>query len=172
MPVNVEVKARVRDRALIEARALRLAGCEPQVLSQVDTFFPVSRGRLKLREENGRAVLISYLRADQASLRTSTYAKTPIPEPDLLEAMLAGTLGETQVVRKLRHLYRVGNSRVHLDRVEGLGDFVEIETEVERAGSPEQAAGETRALLRELGIGPEDLVADAYVDLLEAGEPG
>lgn len=170
LPANVEIKARVTDRGRLETALRELSGADPVVLEQTDTFFPVGHGRLKLRQENGRAGLIAYRRADAAGPRISTYAVTPVPEPGILAAMLADALGGRQVVRKVRHLYHVGNSRVHLDRVEGLGDYLEIETEVERAGSDAAADAEARALIAALGVRPENLEARAYTDLLrEAG---
>ncbi len=73
-------------------------------------------------------------------------------------------------MRKERRLYRVGQTRVHLDRVEGLGDFVELEVVLRPGQAAEEGAGIGRALLARLGIEPHQVVAEAYHDLLRARE--
>jgi predicted adenylyl cyclase CyaB len=167
MPTNIELKARVSDAPRLRAVVAALVG-SPQSLEQHDTFFRVPRGRLKLRETELGAELIRYDREDAAGLRSSEYEVVAVPDPVGLRRVLSAALGMRGEVRKRREVYLAGQTRIHLDRVEGLGDFVELEV-VLRPGQP-SAEGEAIAadLARRLGVEPADMVAGAYIDLLEA----
>ena len=164
---NIEIKARVSDLQAVEARAKRIADSGPTVILQEDTFFPCGEGRLKLRKfDDDSGELIAYSRPDAEGPKESQYAISPTADPDGLRDLLAASLGVRGVVRKRRVLYRVGRTRVHLDRVEGLGDFVEIEVVLDPGEEEENGTREARALLEILGI--EELVRGAYIDLLLA----
>src|SRR4051812_8863814 len=167
MPANVEIKARLRDAAALHARAAALADGHPVLIRQTDTFFSLPRGRLKLRDfGDGSGELIFYDRPERAGPKVSDYHLTPTNDPIGLREALASALGVAGVVRKTRTLYLVGQTRVHVDAVEGLGDFMELEV-VLRDG---QGAGEGERVAREfmtkLGIADADLVTGAYIDLL------
>ena len=165
---NIEIKARVDDLAAVRERVVPLADEGPTVLEQEDTFFAVSRGRLKLRRFAAapEAELIYYERCDIPGPKESHYRVYRTREADSLVAVLSQACGLTGVVRKRRTLHLIGQTRVHLDEVEGLGDFVELEV-VLRADEDERAGlAVVRKLMAELGIGPEQLVEKAYVDLL------
>src|SRR5437867_2425612 len=127
---NLELKARCPDLEMVRARAERLGAVYVGTLAQRDTFFASARlGRLKLREvTDGPAELIAYRRADLASARSSDYDIYPIADPDRLRDVLMAALGEAGVVEKRRRLYLPERTRIHLDEVRGLGDFVELET--------------------------------------------
>lgn len=172
MARNVEIKARVPDLAAIEARARPLATAPVADLAQDDSFFRCARGRLKLRQfADGSAELIAYERADEAGPKTSTYHRAPVADPDSLRVALAEACGLAGRVRKQRRLVLAGRTRIHLDRVEGLGDFVELEV-VLRDGEPAcDGIDEAEALMTRLGIRPEWLVQGAYLDLLAPGVP-
>jgi predicted adenylyl cyclase CyaB len=168
MPRNVEIKARVRDIEAVQKRAAELSNASAVVLGQEDTFFRVPDGRLKLRVfPDGKGELIAYRRPDTAGPKTSEYFVYPTAHPARLEEVLSRALGVRGVVRKRRFLYLVGSTRIHLDEVEGLGSFLELEV-VLADGQPE-AEGDTiaRRLLAHLGVRDEDRVAGAYIDLLE-----
>ena len=92
----------------------------------------------------------------------------PTPAPDAVREALSRAWGQTGRVRKTRALYRVGRTRVHLDRVEGLGDFLELEVVLDEGEGAERGIAEAEALMAALGIAAADLVAEAYVDLLAA----
>ncbi len=168
MPANIEIKARVRDFAAFEARATALSGGSPQVIPQEDTFFYVRRGRLKLRQLSlEEAQLVYYERPNQQGPKRSHYLIFPTTEPAALKATLSAALGVRGVVRKTRLLYLVGQTRIHLDDVEGLGCFMELEV-VLRPGQSD-AAGQAIAedLMHKLGVAKEDLLEGAYMDMLE-----
>ncbi len=170
MPSNIEVKARVGDPARRRALAERLASGPAVVLRQRDTFFPCARGRLKLREfSEGEGELIYYARADTAGSKQSDYRIARTGSPVGLREVLAEALGAGRVVEKTRRLFLVGQTRVHLDEVAGLGWFLELEV-VLAAGQPvEEGHRIARELMAELEIAEGDLVAGAYADLLAAG---
>jgi len=176
MAANIEFKARLQDVASAHAIAKRLSGKGQEILRQCDVFFASPRGRLKLRifDEDeaaaARGELILYERSDQPGPRRSNYQIASTPDPLVLRQILEQMLGSFGTVRKVRSLYLAGQSRIHLDKVEGLGDFLEIEV-VLREGQPD-AEGEQIAqfLMQEFGIQECDLVPLAYIDLLSAGQ--
>lgn len=168
MPSNIEIKARARDFGGMRARAQALADAPVEIIPQEDTFFGVGHGRLKLRvRQAGPAQLIYYERPDQDGPKRSDYRIFETPDPESLKGTLALALGIRGVVRKTRYLYMVGQTRVHLDDVEGLGQFMELEV-VMRPGQPD-AEGKAIAeeLMSKLGIERADLLEGAYMDLIQ-----
>src|SRR5690349_10020729 len=128
MPSNIEIKARVSDFEHKCALAERLSGAPPQLITQRDTFFPCAHGRLKLRQlAENEGQLIAYSRPDTTGSKQSDYLICPTATPALLLETLGTALGTGVVVAKKRSLYLVGQTRIHLDQVEGLGTFLELE---------------------------------------------
>src|SRR5690349_1595115 len=168
---NVELKARDPDPARSLERCVALGAEDRGELRQRDTYFAARRGRLKLREqEPGGAELIAYERPDAAQARESRYRIAPVGEPEALRATLDAALGTTVVVDKRRRLLVWEGVRIHLDRVEGLGAFVELEG-VAPADSDLARETELVARLRaELEIGDEAIEAASYSDLLRAAD--
>jgi homotetrameric cytidine deaminase len=167
---NLELKARDADPAASLAAARALGARDEGVLQQVDTYFAAPRGRLKLREqEPGGAQLIAYERADLAAARASRYRLVAVPEPEALRAALDAALGTTVVVRKRRHLLLIDNVRIHLDVVQGLGAFVELEAVVPDGGDPTDEATRVRSLRDALGLGDDRLEPRGYAALLRDG---
>ena len=172
MARNVEIKARVAQPSRLLDAVLDIADRGPTVFAQDDTFFACPNGRLKLRMFSPtEGQLIFYRRDDLAGPKLSEYVMATTAEPDALRGTLTLAYGAVGRVRKTRTLCFVGTTRIHLDDVDDLGHFVEIEV----ALTPEQTVtdGETIAedLMRRLSIGPKHLVHRAYVDLL-ADRPG
>jgi len=168
MPANIEIKARLRDLADLRKRAEALSDTPVQVIPQEDTFFNTPRGRLKLRQLGPqRGQLVYYERNDAAGPKRSDYLIAETPDPSALKAALIAALGVRGVVRKTRYLYMVGQTRLHLDEVEGLGQFMELEV-VMRPGQ-DDAEGQAIAhdLMTKLGVAEADLLEGAYMDLLE-----
>jgi predicted adenylyl cyclase CyaB len=167
MARNIEIKARIHSVEAIEPRAAALADQGPIEIYQDDTFFACPRGRLKLRAFSAsEGQLIFYRRADLAGPKESFYVIAPTASPDALRAALALAYGQAGRVRKRRTLYIVGRTRVHLDRVEELGDFLELEVVLADGDAHEPGIVEARELMAALGISPSQLVEGAYVDLL------
>jgi predicted adenylyl cyclase CyaB len=165
---NVEIKVRCEDLAGARAAALRL-GAEPAGdEEQSDTYFATRRGRLKLRETSaGRAELIPYLRPDLAGARRADYRVIPIADAAGTRELLSTILGVQCVVKKRREVLWWRDVRIHLDRVEGLGSFLELEALFD--GSPQQEAAQRRVveeLMRALGIAEGACIAGSYETLL------
>jgi homotetrameric cytidine deaminase len=162
---NVELKAMDPDPARSLAVCRELGAEDKGILRQRDTYFRTRSGRLKLREqEPGGATLIQYDRPDAAAARESRYRLTAVPEPDELRASLDAALGTLVVVDKQRHLLLWDGVRIHLDTVDGLGSFVELEG-VAPPESDLSAEEEKVARLRD-ALGIEEILTDSYSDRL------
>jgi len=168
------MKARAADLARIERRARALAERDPVDLLQDDTFFACATGRLKLRElAPDRGELIFYRRADLAGPKLSEYSIAATSTPALMRAVLTAALGVIGRVRKRRRVYLVGQTRIHLDQVEELGSFVELEVVLAEGQAPAEGEALAERLLCTLGIGAADLVSGAYLDhLRQDAAPG
>ena len=167
MPRNLELKAVDPDPVATLAAAFALGAEEEATLHQRDTYFFAVTGRLKLREAPPEpAQLIGYARPDRSGASVSAYEIAPVFDPVTLGAVLAQTLGVRTVVEKRRRLLLWRGVRIHLDRVAGLGDFVEIEAVASSPGGPAAEEPKVAELRRALGIGDERLVAVGYADLL------
>lgn len=169
---NVELKARDHDPEATLAAALAHGAVDQGVLTQVDTYFAAREGRLKLREEDGAATLIAYARADEAIARTSAYHLVGAPDPAGLKAALDDALGTVVVVEKLRRLLLWQDVRIHLDAVQGLGTWLELEavgvggTDSSDLADEHRKVAELRAVLK---LDDEDVVATGYAAMLLEG---
>jgi predicted adenylyl cyclase CyaB len=167
MPRNIEIKARIASVRLLVPSVTRMADEGPTEIFQDDTLFACSAGRLKLRafsEHDGQ--LIFYQRSDSAGPKESYYVISPTSSPETLRQALSLAHGVVGRVRKHRTLFMVGRTRVHLDKVEGLGDFLELEVvlaEGERLTAGMAVANE---LLSKLAIPQSQLIDKAYIDML------
>lgn len=172
MARNVEVKARIHSIESVARLAAFIADQGPIEIAQDDTFFHCNAGRLKLRQfSDDKGELIFYRRADRAGPKESFYVRSPTAEPSTLRETLTLAYGQSGRVIKHRTLFLVGRTRIHLDRVESLGDFVELEVVLGDGDSVEDGRQEAEIVMRRLGIEASQLVEVAYVDLLE-GEAG
>jgi predicted adenylyl cyclase CyaB len=167
MARNVEIKARIENVALLAPKVAALASEGPLDLAQDDTFFRCETGRLKLRAFSNQAgELIFYRRVNQSGPKESFYLRSPTSSPENLRESLSLAYGQIGRIRKYRTLYLVGRTRVHLDRVEGLGHFLELEVQLVDDESSEQGVREAGELMDKLGIQPEQLIEGAYLDLM------
>jgi len=179
---NLEFKARLRNfekvRSVLTQHKIPLAA----TLRQTDTYFQIQNGRLKLREIDGEkpfgAQLIFYQRPDQTEIKRSDYLIAPVSSPAALCDVLSVAFGIRIVVKKNRELYllprkfgeHAGHAapdliRLHLDTVENLGCFLEIEVILQEREAPQIAEQEAEFWLQEFGIVPENLLAGSYADL-------
>ncbi|MEM7231944.1 MAG: class IV adenylate cyclase [Planctomycetota bacterium] len=175
---NIEIKTRLPDRDRVEDALKRLDAERVWVRRQRDTFFRAARGWLKLRESEGAAELIGYERSTaDTGPRASSYDLLGVPDPAACIRLLDRTLGIECVVEKERALWHHQHTRVHLDRVDGLGDFLELETVLGNPGaegsiSAREGEEEAQAMIEALGLDPRLFLAVPYRDLLlEAGGP-
>jgi predicted adenylyl cyclase CyaB len=169
MAANIEIKASVSDFNALKRKAEAISDAPVELIEQEDIFFDSPQGRLKLRifpDDSGE--LIYYERADQPGPKRSQYFISRTAEPRKLTIVLESALGVRGVVRKKRWLYWVENTRIHLDEVEGLGTFMELEVVLSTGQRTEEGEGTVADLMEQLGISASDLVDAAYIDLLEA----
>ncbi|HEU5115075.1 MAG TPA: class IV adenylate cyclase [Isosphaeraceae bacterium] len=167
MPTNIEIKCRVHNPDALRAKVERLSDGPVERLEQTDTFFRSHVGRLKLRQEAPReGVLIQYQRPSETGPKASHYQMARTDDPEILRNILSTELGVLGTVRKSRQLYRVGRTRIHLDEVEGLGDFLELEVVLGPEDAVIDGHAEAENLMNRLGIHPDDLIECAYLDLL------
>jgi adenylate cyclase, class 2 len=170
--LNVEIKARCKhpDRA---RQVLRRLGADFRgVDRQTDTYFRCPRGRLKLRQGNIENALIHYDRANQEGPKRAHVTLHRLEKPgDTLRETLTQALGVTVTVRKRREIYFIDNVKFHIDDVEGLGGFVEIEAiDADATYGEESLRQQCDQYMDLLGVRTEDLVACSYSDLLS--DPG
>jgi predicted adenylyl cyclase CyaB len=169
MPSNIEIKAHARNFEKIKARAEKLSDTPVEVIPQEDIFFNTPQGRLKLRILSGeQSQLIYYTRPDQEGPKRSDYHIFHTGDPESLKRILELTYGIRGIVRKTRYLYLVGQTRVHLDDVEGLGQFMELEVVLQDGQSDSEGQAIAEDLMERLGVARSDLLDGAYMDLLES----
>ena len=171
--LNIEIKARCpnhqRIRELLQARHADFRGTD----HQIDTYFKANRGRLKLREGNIENALIYYEREDQEGPKQSSVTLVPTTPGSPLKALLTQAVGILMVVEKRRDIYFIDNVKFHLDEVEGVGTFVEIEAiDYDGTIGSERLLAQCQMFLALFNIQPDQMVAVSYSDLLlDAGVP-
>jgi homotetrameric cytidine deaminase len=163
---NVELKSSDPDPARTLELALKLGASDEGEISQRDTYFGGSRARVKLREQTpGEDELIAYGRPDGDDAKVSDYLRVEVTDAAALKEALDAAYGTKVVVAKKRRLLLWENVRIHLDEVEGLGAYMELEGLVD--GDDDGPARErVERLRRELEIDDANLVAAGYSDLL------
>jgi predicted adenylyl cyclase CyaB len=163
---NLEAKFRLSNHAEAEARASAIGYTLRAILHQRDTFFRVANGKLKLREENGGAVLIFYHRGESGPLMLSNYEIVKVADPLRTLRMLAAALGPIAVVEKVRTLMMRDNVRLHLDQVTNLGDYGEIEAVIADGDDPERSRGAVNEILAALNVGKAEMIDVSYFEML------
>jgi predicted adenylyl cyclase CyaB len=170
VPRNIEIKARIDSIDAVLPRALAVADHPAQIIDQDDTFFAAAHGRLKLRVlGDGHSELIHYHRPDVGEAKASDYVRVPVADPQGLRQALQrawGPVGPTGRVRKRRWLLMAGRTRIHLDRVEGLGDFMELEVVMQEGEDDLVGMQQAQDLMKALGLEAAPRIRGAYRDLL------
>lgn len=168
MGLNIEIKARCNDHSQVEKVMQRMNIPFESSEAQADTYFNVPNGRLKVREYgNKNAVLIPYIRPDLNKPRSSDYVLLDINEPNHTIDLLENMFGIRLVVEKVRKIYLYDNIRIHLDFIEDLGKFVELEGVITQEDQREETLQKIELLMELFEIKENDIVENAYVDLLE-----
>ncbi|XP_037935134.1 uncharacterized protein LOC119675608 [Teleopsis dalmanni] len=169
---NIEIKARVGDDEEFKRRvdiARKLTGTEGELIVQKDVFFNSQSGRLKLRylQPPACSQLVYYDRPDVAGPKLSKYNKIETNEPEVLEKILTNSNGAKGILEKTRYLFMHNHTRIHMDKVKNLGNFMEFEVCLK----PEQTISEGQAVADELmkvfGIEEKDLMTGAYFDEIQ-----
>jgi adenylate cyclase class 2 len=170
--LNIEVKARHRHPDVIRDYLKKNNADFKGIDHQIDTYFNVARGRLKLREGNIENNLIYYNRSDESKAKESHFHLVYIPEAKVLKEMLSQSLGIKIVVEKKREIYFIGNVKFHIDEVVGLGSFAEIEaSNVDDETAKERLVEQCNFYVKEFEIKDEDLIAFSYSDMLLSNGP-
>ncbi|KAK0047551.1 CYTH domain protein [Biomphalaria pfeifferi] len=167
MPRNVEIKARVSNLKEMTDKAQVLANDVGTFLQQEDTFFKVPNGRLKLRKfDNEPGVLIQYDRDDQLGPKLSNFNIARVEDVEAMKTVLSAALGVRGTVKKSRQLIIFEQTKIHLDQVEGLGEFIELEVILRDDQTEEEGHLIVRDIMKTLGISNDDLLDCAYMDML------
>ena len=163
---NLELKARIADLDSARDR-VRALGAERQgVEHQVDQYYQVAKGCIKLRRSSlDGAHLIVYLRSSDISARVSTFHRLLVDRPEELADTLAAIFEPGSTVDKEREVWWWKDVRIHLDRVAGLGTFVEFEARLDTIGDPSEAERLIDQLTRHLGIESSDLIGGSYGEM-------
>lgn len=166
---NIEMKAPFKDLAKARQKAKDLGGKFLWKDEQIDTYFQTKKGKLKLRQSrlNG-SELLPYLKTEDGGLKRSDYVRLPTLEPQLLAVILDQLLGTKTVVRKIREVFLIDNVRVHLDEVDGLGNFLEFEAVFEEDSPRVQMAEHRKVveLMGHFGVTKSDLIQGSYPEMI------
>ncbi len=167
--INIEIKARCQDpgrlRAILRSENADFKGTD----HQIDTYFKVNMGRLKLREGDIENHLIFYEREDQNGPKQSNVTLYNTVKGSGIKEILARSLGVLFVVDKVREIYFIGNVKFHLDSVNRLGTFMEIEAIDIGGKTREELLGQCNSYMGLLGIKEDDLLSGSYSDMLMEG---
>lgn len=165
--LNVEIKAKCNNPDRVRSYLLTNNAVFKGVDEQVDTYFTVPNGRLKLREGNIENNLIFYERTNQAGPKNSRFHLVKVEDAKALKEVLTKSTGVKVVVKKKREIYYISNVKFHIDEVPGLGSFVEIEAGNILADlTQEQLKEQCDFYVKEFGIAPQDLIEVSYSDML------
>ncbi|XP_003747663.1 uncharacterized protein LOC100908749 [Galendromus occidentalis] len=175
MPSNIEIKSRLTDFAAFHALFEQLFASkvsDHKILQHCDTYFKCETGRLKLREiilnDESAAELIFYSRSNTAGPKLSDFVKYDCTgTSSQLKELLTQANGLRGVVNKTRHLYIVGQTRVHIDEVEGLGSFMELEVMMKDGQPIEEGTAIAHEFMEKLKLAPGSLIEGSYIDLLD-----
>ena len=165
--INVEIKARTNRtdaiRHFLQAQKADFKGVD----EQTDTYFNVSSGRLKLRQGKIENNLIYYNRANESGPKESNFDLVRVDEGDSLCEMLTKAIGIKVVVKKKREIYYIDNVKFHLDSLDKLGNFVEIEASKKNHDiTKEKLYEQCNNYIKEFQIKDEDLINVSYSDML------
>ncbi|XP_023237001.1 uncharacterized protein LOC111636073 [Centruroides sculpturatus] len=169
---NVEIKAKISDYESVLKATKKICGDNCEILRQEDTYFNVPIGRMKFRQVEGKSsMLVFYDRPNSEEPKLSNYWKQTFAnkaEADGLKEVLSQALGLRGIVKKERLLYLIDNTRVHLDKVENLGSFLELEVVLSEGQNTEFGQNVAFSLMEKLGVRKDDLLPCSYIDLIMA----
>jgi adenylate cyclase, class 2 len=164
---NLELKAKYPDLAKAHAVAEEIGAVLTWKKEQIDTYFKVSTGKLKIRQHTGgSSELIGYSRPELTEARVSDYLIYSTDGPDSLKEILSKTLGQLVVVVKSRTLYLWKNVRIHLDEVKDLGNFIEFEAVMDKDNDENVSQERIQFLKSTFNIKEKELIATGYFELL------
>lgn len=164
---NVEIKARCENLAFVRNKLIEMKADFKGLDHQIDTYYNSPVGRLKMREGNIENNLIHYNRPNQSGPKQSDFTLFKTDNPKGLKDILSKSLGVKVVVDKKREIYFIEHVKFHIDEVEELGSFVEIEvTDMQGLKSVEELQAVCEKYMQILQINTNDLLDVSYNDLL------
>lgn len=164
--INVEIKAKCDDPQKIREVLFTLNTRYIGLDHQIDTYFIVNYGRLKLREGNIENNLIHYDRENISEPKTSNCLLYKSNPDSSLKEILVKSLGIFKIIEKKREIFFVDNVKIHIDEVKGLGSFVEIEASSKNEDfSKEQLLSQCNHFLKVFKINPDNLIPCSYSDM-------
>lgn len=165
---NVEIKAKCSNPEQIHEILMANGAQHKGEDHQIDTYFNINVGRLKLREGNIENNLIFYKRTDQADAKTSNFELYKPNNSSSLKNILTDSLGIKVVVDKRRNIYFIDHVKFHIDRVDQLGSFIEIEvTDMKGNREAEEMRNTCNQYIEILKIAKEDLISLSYSDMMQ-----
>lgn len=170
---NIEIKAKCHDLKIARNLADLLKTEYVGSLHQVDTYFTTEKGRLKLREINGKeSQLIPYYKDYSKGPMKSNYSVLTVRDAQNTKDILEKILGIVTVVDKIREVFLIDNIRIHLDQVKKLGSFIEFEAVYDEnsAEDKKREIEKIESLMKDFRIEEEDLLDRSYVDYLLDGK--
>jgi len=164
---NIEIKAKINDYKKVKRLIEDLCLTPIRIEQQKDTFFNTPSGRLKLRETKNESAIMYYDRPNSFEPKQSDIALSFTENPYTLKSVLSKSNGIRGIVKKKRILYKYEQTRIHLDNVEGLGGFIELEVVLKENQSAQDGESIANDLMNKFSIKTTDLIDVAYIDLLE-----
>lgn len=167
MSFNIELKARCADLNAFEERVKQLPHTFNGLDNQIDTFYHVPKGRLKLRESSLYGnFLIPYVRSDHSGPKRSDYSLLPVSDVPATKRLLNKMFDILITIKKIRKIYLYENVRIHLDQVTGLGNFIEFEAVVESEDVILANRQKIDELIDYFSLRKKDFIPNAYADML------
>ncbi|XP_011494698.1 PREDICTED: uncharacterized protein LOC105359738 [Ceratosolen solmsi marchali] len=173
---NIEIKAKVDNLDEIEKKVKELSNKPVIVIDQYDIFFnlPIAQAnfgsKLKLRQfQDSTGELIFYQRPDSKGPKLSVYSKIQLSGDKFqeLKHILTMANGIKGTVKKVRHLYIIDQTRIHIDHVIGLGNFIELEVVLDDTEDPNIGKEIAMKLMKDFGISENCLLSEAYLDMMK-----
>lgn len=171
LPQIFEFKARIDNWLHIEDQLLTLNPLFKGTDFQVDTYFNVPNGRLKLREGSIENALIHYHRDNTPRAKISNVLLYQYqPEPALKEILIK-SIGIKIIIEKTRKIYFIDNVKFHFDEVKSLGKFIEVEAiDMDSSIGVKKLQEQCDYFISFFKIKKEDFIAESYSDLLLINE--
>lgn len=164
MPVNLEIKVPYKNLSKLIQIVEVQGGKKIYSSKQIDVYYKLDKGRLKVRDSLGEKSIIFYRRVEDGSERWSDFKVIPIQNPAEWIKFFDNFLDRLVVVKKHRTLYHLQNTRIHFDKIKGLGNFVELETKV--VNGKAKAKKEFLRMIELLGLDQEQQILNSYSDII------
>ncbi|KAL2714179.1 uncharacterized protein V1478_016736 [Vespula squamosa] len=166
---NIEMKTKINDSNTLINELEKITKSKWIVIEQHDTFFKTKTGRLKLRQfKDKTGEIIYYERPNIVGPKLCNYQKIKINAEtfESLKNILTISNGIIGVVKKTRRLFMIDQTRIHIDDVHGLGSFLELEVVLKDDQDVSYGEKIAKDMMRQLNIESENLISEAYVDLI------